>query len=214
MKLLVITFLFFTYVLYGQSSFRLAVLKYNGGGDYYANPSSLPNLIKFCNKNLNTSINTDVPYVEASSKDILQYPFVHMTGHGNVFFTSQELDNLRTYMLAGGFLHIDDNYGMDAYIRPQIKKLFPDNDLVEIPTNHPIFHQKFDFNHLPKIHEHDNKPPKAFGIFVEGKLVLLYTYETDLGDGWENQAVHNDPNDKRIQALQMGANILMYVFSR
>ena len=213
-KVVVFIFLFFNFLIYGQSSFRLAVLKYNGGGDYYANPSSLPNLIKFCNKNLNTSINPDVPYVEAGSRDILQYPFVHMTGHGNVVFSPQELDNLRTYMLAGGFLHIDDNYGMDAYIRPQIKKLFPDNDLVEIPSNHPIFHQKFDFNHLPKIHEHDNKPPKAFGIFVEGKLVLLYTYETDLGDGWENQAVHNDPNDKRIQALQMGANILMYVFSR
>lgn len=214
MKLLVITFLFFTSVLYGQSSFRLAVLKYNGGGDYYANPSSLPNLIKFCNKNLNTSINTDVPYVEAGSKDILQYPFVHMTGHGNVVFSAQELDNIRTYLKAGGFLHIDDNYGMDVFIRPQIKKLFPDNDLVEIPTTHPVFHQKFEFNHLPKIHEHDNKPPKAFGVFFEGKLVLLYTYETDLGDGWENQAVHNDPNDKRVQALQMGANILMYVFSR
>jgi hypothetical protein len=215
MKYVVIIFCFLTSLFsFSQNSFKLAVLKYNGGGDYYANPSSLPNLIKFCNKNLNTEINPDVPYVEAGSRDILQYPFVHMTGHGNVVFSAQELDNLRTYLLAGGFLHIDDNYGMDAYIRPQIKKLFPDNELVEIPANHPIFHQKFDFNNLPKIHEHDNKPPKAFGIFVEGKLVLLYTYETDLGDGWENQAVHNDPNDKRVQALQMGANILMYVFSR
>ncbi len=132
-KVVVFIFLFFNFLIYGQSSFRLAVLKYNGGGDYYANPSSLPNLIKFCNKNLNTSINPDVPYVEAGNRDILQYPFVHMTGHGNVFFSAQELDNIRTYLMAGGFLHIDDNYGMDAYIRPQIKKLFPDNDLVEIP---------------------------------------------------------------------------------
>jgi hypothetical protein len=215
MKKLLIVFILFTSFSFSQQfAFRLAVLKYSGGGDYYANPSSLPNLIKFCNKNLNTVINPDVPYVEAGSKDILQYPFVHMTGHGNVVFSPQELDNLRTYMLAGGFLHIDDNYGMDAYIRPQIKKLFPDQELVEIPTNHPIFHQKYDFTTLPKIHEHDNKPPKAYGVFIEGKLVLLYTFETDLGDGWENQAVHNDPNDKRTQALQMGANILMYVFSR
>lgn len=214
MKSVFIIFLFFSACVFSQSSFRLAVLKYNGGGDYYANPSSLPNLIKFCNKNLNTEINPDVPYVEVGSKDILQYPFVHMTGHGNVVFNAQELDNLRTYLLAGGFLHIDDNYGMDNYIRPQIKKIFPENELVEIPSNHAIYHQKFNFSNLPKIHEHDNKPPKAFGVFVEGKLVLLYTYETDLGDGWENQSVHNDPNDKRIQALQMGANILMYVFSR
>jgi hypothetical protein len=214
MKILFFISVFCAVFTFGQSSLKLAVLKYNGGGDYYANPSSLPNLIKFCNKNLNTEINPDVPYVEVGSRDILQYPFVHMTGHGNVVFSAQELDNLRTYLLAGGFLHIDDNYGMDAYIRPQINKLFPNNELVEIPNNHPIFHQKFDFINLPKIHEHDNKPPKAFGIFVEGKLVLLYTYETDLGDGWENQAVHNDSNDKRTQALQMGANILMYVFSR
>jgi hypothetical protein len=214
MRTLLFLSFFCAVISFGQSSLKLAVLKYNGGGDYYANPSSLPNLIKFCNKNLNTDINPDVPYVDAGSRDILQYPFVHMTGHGNVVFSAQELDNLRTYLLAGGFLHIDDNYGMDAYIRPQIKKLFPYNELVEIPINHPIFHQKFEFNNLPKIHEHDNKPPKAFGVFIEGKLVLLYTYETDLGDGWENQAVHNDPNDKRTQALQMGANILMYVFSR
>jgi hypothetical protein len=199
---------------FGQNTYQLAVLKYKGGGDYYSNPTSLPNLIAFCNKNLNTTINSEVPFVDASSKEILQYPFVHMTGHGNVVFTNQELDNLRTYLKAGGFLHIDDNYGMDPYIRPQIKKLFPDIELVEIPSNHPIYHQKFKLNGLPKIHEHDNKPPKAFGIFYEGKLVLLYTFETDLGDGWENQSVHNDSEEKRRQAFEMGANILMYVFSR
>jgi hypothetical protein len=215
MKLvLFLTVFFFCSLVSGQNSFQLAVLKYKGGGDYYANPTSLPNLISFCNKNLNTKINTEVPFVDAGSKDILQYPFVHMTGHGNVVFTNQELDNLRTYLKAGGFLHIDDNYGMDPYIRPQIKKLFPDIELVEIPSNHPIYHQKFKLNGLPKIHEHDSKPPKAFGIFYEGKLVLLYTFETDLGDGWENQSVHNDSEEKRKQAFEMGANILTYVFSR
>lgn len=208
-----ITFLLYS-IASGQNTYQLAVLKYKGGGDYYANPTSLPNLISYCNKNLNTNISTEVPFVDAGSKDILQYPFVHMTGHGNVVFTTQELDNLRTYLKAGGFLHIDDNYGMDPYIRPQIKKLFPEIELVEIPSNHPIYHQKYKLSGLPKIHEHDSKPPKAYGIFYEGKLVLLYTFETDLGDGWENQSVHNDSEEKRKQAYEMGANILMYAFSR
>jgi hypothetical protein len=211
--------LFFLFLIclqftFSQGTYKLAVLKYNGGGDYYANPSSLPNLIEFCNQNLKTSISKDVPYVSVGSTDIFQYPFVHMTGHGNVVFSNAEVENLRTYLEAGGFLHIDDNYGMDEFIRVEIKKLFPNQELVEIPSNHPIFNQKYKFNALPKIHEHDGKRAQAFGIFLEGKLVLVYTYETDLGDGWENQAVHNDPPEKRKEALQMGANILMYVFSR
>lgn len=205
--------IFFSFNLVGQS-FKLAVLKYNGGGDYYANPTSLPNLVQFCNGTLGMKINKDVPYVDATSKDIFDYPFVHMTGHGNVVFNSQEIDNLRTYMLGGGFLHIDDNYGMDVYIRAQLKLIFPNNVLEELPSNHPIFHQKFDFDGLPKIHEHDDKPAKAYAIIIEGKIVCLYTYETDLGDGWENQNVHNDAPEKRRMALQMGANILSYVFSR
>ncbi len=199
---------------FSQSAMQLAVLKYNGGGDYYANPTSLPNLVKFCNKELGTSISTDVPFVEASSQDIFLYPMIHMTGHGNVVFSSTESENLRTYLMAGGFLHIDDNYGMDEFIRVELKKLFPSNDLVELPFDHPIFHQKYDFNGLPKIHEHDGKRPQAFGIIVDGRLVCLYTYETDLGDGWEDQAVHNDPANKRLEALQMGANILMYAFMK
>ena len=205
--------IFFSLNLVGQS-FKLAVLKYNGGGDYYANPTSLPNLVQFCNGTLEMKINKDVPYVDATSKDIFEYPFVHMTGHGNVVFNAQEIDNLRTYMLGGGFLHIDDNYGMDTYIRTQLKRIFPNNSLEELPSNHPIFHQKFDFDGLPKIHEHDDKPAKAYVISIEGKIVCLYTYETDLGDGWENQNVHNDSPEKRKMALQMGANILSYVFSR
>jgi len=195
-----------------QGSYKLAVLKYSGGGDYYVNPTALPNLIRFCNLNLATTISKDVPYVEVGSPDLFLYPFVHMTGHGNVVFSSTEAENLRTYLLGGGFLHIDDNYGMDEFIRVELKKVFPNNELVELPYDHEIFHQKYDFNGLPKIHEHDGKRPQAFGIIVNGRLVCLYTYETDLSDGWENQEVHNDSNEKRDLALRMGANILMYAF--
>ncbi|MEN9997016.1 MAG: hypothetical protein RI922_6 [Bacteroidota bacterium] len=199
-------------VVFGQGTYQLAVMKYSGGGDYYANPTALPNLIAYTNQNLGTNISKDVPYVEVGSTDLFQYPMVHMTGHGNVVFSSAEAENLRTYLLAGGFLHIDDNYGMDEFIRVELKKVFPNNQLVELPFDHPIFHQKYDFNGLPKIHEHDGKRPQAFGIIENGRLVCLYTYETDLSDGWEDQPVHNDPPEKRTQALQMGANILMYAF--
>ncbi len=199
-------------LVFGQGTYQLAVMKYSGGGDYYANPTALPNLIAYTNQNLGTNISKDVPYVEVGSTDLFQYPMVHMTGHGNVVFSSAEAENLRTYLLAGGFLHIDDNYGMDEFIRVELKKVFPNNQLVELPFDHPIFHQKYDFNGLPKIHEHDGKRPQAFGIIENGRLVCLYTYETDLSDGWEDQPVHNDPPEKRTQALQMGANILMYAF--
>ena len=192
--------------------FQVAVLKYSGGGDYYANPTSVPNLVKFVNENSNLSINKDVPYVDAGSMDIFNYPFVHMTGHGNVFFSNSELENLRLYLRSGGFLHIDDNYGMDEFIRPEIQKLFPNEKLVELPFNHPIFKQEYEFTGLPKIHEHDGKRPQAFAIILDGRIVLLYTYETDLGDGWEDENVHNDPPDKRQAALRMGANIVQFVF--
>lgn len=192
--------------------YQIAVLKYGGGGDYYANPTALPNLIQFCNSNLGTSISKETPYVEVGSSDLFLYPYVHMTGHGNVVFSTQEAENLKTYLEGGGFLHIDDNYGMDEFIRIELKKVFPNNELVELPFNHEIFHQKYDFNGLPKIHEHDGKRPQAFGIIVDGRLVCLYTYETDLSDGWEDPEVHNDPQSKRQEALKMGANILMYAF--
>jgi hypothetical protein len=205
-------FCLFSGLLQAQGTYQLAVLKYNGGGDYYANPTALPNLIQFCNTNLGTSISKEVPYVDAGSPDLFAYPFIHMTGHGNVKFSILEADNLRKYLLGGGFLHIDDNYGMDQFIRDELKKIFPNNSLVELPFTHPIFHQKYDFNGLPKIHEHDGKRPQAFGIIVDGRLVCLYTYETDLSDGWEDKEVHNDTEEKRKQALQMGANILMYAF--
>jgi hypothetical protein len=207
-------FSFLTLVSFSQGTYQLAVLKYNGGGDYYANPSALPNLISFCNQNLNTNISKDVPYVEVGSPDVFMYPFIHMTGHGNVVFSAAEIENLRKYLLGGGFLHIDDNYGMNEFIRVELKKVFPAVELVELPFNHPIFHQKYDFSGLPKIHEHDGKHPQAFGIIIDGRLVCLYTYETDLSDGWEDPQVHNDTPEKRKQALQMGANILMYAFMK
>ncbi len=194
---------------------QIALLKYKGGGDWYANPTSLPNLIAFCNTQLKTKIDPDFATVEAGSSDIFNYPFVHMTGHGNVLFDAQEAANLRKYLLAGGFLHIDDNYGIDPYVRPQMKKVFPELEFLELPFSHPIFNQKFSFpNGLPKIHEHDGKPPQAFGLFWEDRLIVLYTYETDLGDGWEDQAVHNNSEETRLKALRMGANIIQYVFAK
>ena len=193
---------------------EIALLKYSGGGDWYANPTSLPNLIKYCNATINTKIKLRPGTVEPESPDLLSYPFVHMTGHGNVVFSDTDVINLKNYLLAGGFLHIDDNYGMNQYIRKEIKKIFPDNDLIEIPANHTIFQKPFLFpNGLPKIHEHDGKRPQAFGIFIQNKLVLLYTYECDLGDGWEDPEVNNDPLDVREKALKMGANIINYSFN-
>ncbi|WP_026725781.1 DUF4159 domain-containing protein [Flavobacterium sasangense] len=192
---------------------EIAVAKYSGGGDWYANPTSLPNLAKFCNQNINTKINTKIATVEVGSSEIFTYPFVHMTGHGNVVFSPNDVINLRNYLTSGGFLHIDDNYGMDEFIRKEIKKIFPDNSLTEIPSNHILFQEPFNFpGGLPKIHEHDNQKPQAFGIFIEGRIVLLYTYQTDLGDGWEDAEVHNDPIQVREKALKMGANILNYAF--
>ena len=200
--------------LFSQNSYQIAVLKYNGGGDWYSNPTSVPNLVSFCNENINTNISEEIETVEVGSLEIFNYPFLHMTGHGNVIFSFEEAKNLREYLLAGGFLHIDDNYGMDPFVRSEIKKVFPNSDLVEIPPSHAIFHQSYDFNNgLPKIHEHDKNNPQAFGVFLEGRLVLFYTYESDLGDGWEDPEVHNDSESTRLQALKMGANILEYVFS-
>ena len=198
-----------------NTNYQIALLKYNGGGDWYANlETSLPNLIKFCNKNLNTNINEEQALVEVGSKEIFNYPFVHITGHGNIILNSDEAENLRNYLIAGGFLHISDNYGMDKFIRPQMKKVFPELEFVEIPFNHPIYHQKYDFNKgLPKIHEHDEKPTQGFGLIYEGRLVCFYDFECDLGDGWEDQEVHNDSEENRTKALQMGANIIQYAFS-
>jgi hypothetical protein len=208
--------IYFVLLLISATSFsqEIALLKYSGGGDWYANPTSLPNLIKYCNATINTKIKPKPSTVEPSNPDLLSYPFVHMTGHGNVVFNDADVSNLRNYLLAGGFLHIDDNYGMNQYIRKEIKKIFPNTDLVEIPANHALFQKPNLFaNGLPKIHEHDGKRPQAFGIFIQNKLVLLYTYECDLGDGWEDPEVNNDPAAVREKALKMGANIINYIFT-
>ena len=203
-------FLFFTITLNAQ---QVAVLKYNGGGDWYSNPTALKNLIQYCNTNISTKITSKPETVETNSIEIFNYPFVHMTGHGNVVFSNGDADNLRNYMLAGGFLHIDDNYGMDPYVRVAMKKVFPELEFVEIPFDHPIYNQKFKFpNGLPKIHQHDQKPSKGFGLFWEGRLICYYSYESDLGDGWEDPDVHNDPDRLRQQALKMGANLVQYAF--
>ncbi len=215
-------FPFLLAVLFISSSFRygqpptlkLALLKYNGGGDWYANPTSLPNLAQFCNKALGTNLDDDYATVEVGSADLFNYPFVHMTGHGNVVFNDSEAENLRNYLLAGGFLHIDDNYGMDPFIRPAMKKVFPELSFIELPFDHEIYHQKFSFkNGLPKIHKHDDRSPQGFGLFWEGRLICFYSFECDLGDGWEDQEVHKDPEETRLNALQMGANLVQYAFN-
>jgi uncharacterized protein DUF4159 len=196
-----------------SSTLKLALLKYNGGGDWYANPTSLTNLAVFCNKELNTSFDPDYATVEVGSADLYNYPFLHMTGHGNVVFSDAEAGNLRTYLIAGGFLHIDDNYGMDPYVRLAMKKVFPELEFIELPFEHEIYHQKFEFpKGLPKIHKHDEKPSQGYGLIWEGRLICFYSYETDLGDGWEDFEVHKDPAELRLKALQMGANLVSYAF--
>lgn len=194
---------------------KLALLKYNGGGDWYANPTALPNLAAFCNQTLDTDFAADYAVVDVGSAEIFNYPFIHMTGHGNVVFSDAEAENLRNYLLGGGFLHIDDNYGMDPYVRTAMKKVFPELEFIELPFEHPIYAQKFRFrNGLPKVHKHDDKPPQGFGLFWEDRLVCFYSYESDLGDGWEDEDVHNDPQEVRLLALRMGANIIQFAFQQ
>ncbi|GEC72050.1 protein of unknown function [Flavobacterium flevense] len=210
MKKLCLVFLLISFAAISQ---EIAVVKYSGGGDWYSNPTALPNLIRFCNSNINTTINPKPATVEPGSPDLFSYPFIHMTGHGNVVFSESDVVNLQKYLKGGGFLHIDDNYGMNEYIRKEIKKLFPNKELTEIPATHTIFQKPYLFaNGLPKIHEHDGKRPQAFGIFIDNRIVLLYTFECDLGDGWEDAEVHNDPVSVREKALKMGANIINYIF--
>lgn len=199
----------------GVSAQSIALMKYRGGGDWYGNPTALTNLISFCNEQLGTSIKPEYQVVEVGSSDIFHYPYIHLTGHGNVVFSDDEVQNLRLYLISGGFLHIDDNYGIDKFIRSQMAQVFPELEFVELPYNHPIFHQKFDFpNGLPKIHEHDGKQPQAFALIWENRIVCLYTYECDLSDGWEDFEVHKDSEATRLKALKMGANIIQYVFNQ
>ena len=197
-----------------SQSYQIAVMKYKGGGDYYANPTSLPNLITFVNNELKMNIAKETPYVEVGSSELFNYPFVHMTGHGNVVFSPADAENLRLYLSSGGFLHISDNYGLDKFIRKEMMKVFPDADFVEIPFGHPVYHQKYEFNSgLPKIHEHDIKAAQGLGIFIDNRLVVFYDFECDLGDGWEDSNVHKDSEAARTKAFQMGANLLQYAFT-
>ena len=207
-KLFILFFISFTI-----SAQEVAILKYNGGGDWYANPTALPNLIDFTNKNIKTNISKNPTSVAVGSEDLFNFPMVFMTGHGNVLFSDQEIENLRKYLISGGFLHISDNYGLDTFIRRELKKVFPTSEIQEIPSSHPIFNQTFSFpNGIPKIHEHDKKPAQAFGIFYEGRLVVFYDYECDLSDGWEDEIIHNNPKEVREKALKMGANLIEFAF--
>jgi len=195
-------------------AFKCARLKYSGGGDWYNDPSAVPNLMKFIRERVGVLTPLKEEIVEASSPAIFQYSFVFMTGHGNVRFTDAELENLRNYLKSGGFLYVDDDYGMDKSFRREVKRIFPGADLVELPHSHPIYHIYYKFpNGLPKIHEHDNKPPQAFGLFYNGRMVLLYTYESNPSDGWADPNVHNDPPEKREEALKFGTNIVLYAIS-
>ncbi len=194
---------------------QLALLKYNGGGDWYANPTALPNLAAFCNRALGTDLAPDYGTVDVGSAELYNYPWVHMTGHGNVVFSDAEAKNLRNYLIGGGFLHIDDNYGMDAYLRVAMEKVFPEASFVELPFDHPIYHQTYDFpGGLPKIHEHDGEPAQGYGLFWQDRLVCFYSYSCDLGDGWEDESVHHDPDNIRAAALQMGSNVIEYAFKQ
>jgi len=215
-KVFVLTLIICTLgVIPSKAQLQIALLKYNGGGDWYANPTSLPNLISFCNENLGTNLEEDYATVEVGSPAIFNYPFIHLTGHGNIVFSAQEAQNLRDYLISGGFLHIDDNYGLDKFIKPQMKKVFPELDFVELPFDHPIYQQRYAFpNGLPKVHVHDDKAPQGFGLIYEGRLICFYTFECDLGDGWEDAAVHKDSDQVRQKALQLGANIIQYVFTQ
>jgi len=219
MRLTVLTFLLLAGLAFtpagGPAPLKMALLKYNGGGDWYANPTSLPNLARFCNEELGTNFELDYATVEVGSAELFNFPFVHMTGHGNVVFSDAEAENLRQYLVGGGFLHIDDNYGMDPYVRTAMKKVFPEQEFIELPYEHEIYRQQFEFRDgLPKVHKHDEQSPQGFGLFWEGRLVCFYTFECDLGDGWEDQDVHKDPPELRRKALQMGANIVQFAFEQ
>lgn len=216
MKLIYFLFLLcFAPFSQGLAETKIALLKYSGGGDWYANPTSLTRLIEFCNKNQAMQLEEDYAVVEAGSIDVYNYPFIHLTGHGNIVFSDREVKNLRKYLSAGGFLHIDDNYGMDVYVKREIKKIFPDKDFEILPLSHPLYNAVYDFSKtgLPKVHEHDNKTPQGYAIELDGRVVCFYTYECDLGDGWEDETVHGDSKETRTKALQMGCNIITYAFT-
>jgi len=213
--ILCLVFIFFTAPLQAQETgFKIGKIKYEGGGDWYANPSSLPNLFKYIRQNTTSKISLTEDITDLKSSQLFQYPMIYMTGHGNVVFSDEEVIHLRKYLMSGGFFHIDDNYGLDPYIRREMKKVFPEQVFVELPFSHGIYHSHYSFpKGLPKIHEHEGKPAQGFGLFHEGRLVCFYTYECDLGDGWEDRSVHNNPEELRQKALQMGTNIVIWAIS-
>ena len=196
---------------FGNSQ-EVAILKYEGGGDWYSNPTAVHNLIRYCNENIDTGLLEKPKNIEPQSKELYNFPIVFLTGHGNIYFSDEASENLRNYLISGGFLHISDNYGLNEFIRKEMKKVFPELEFEEIPFDHDIYHQNYNFTTLPKIHEHDAKPAQGFGLFYEGRLVCFYDFESDLSDGWEDEIVHNNPPEVRIKALQMGANIIAYAF--
>lgn len=214
MKKISLILLLLTVSVSGFSQIKIAKLKYNGGGDWYTNKTALPNLIRFFNQNLKGNIHPEEDIIEVGDRKIFQYPYIYMTGHGNVVFSPRDVENLKSYLLAGGFLHIDDNYGLAEFARREMKKVFPEHNFVDLPYNHPVFQQKYKFaGGLPKIHEHDGKPAQGFGIIHEGRLVCFFSYESDLGNGWEDRSVHNVPEERRQEALKMGANLLQFAFT-
>ena len=196
-------------------SFGITRIQYSGGGDWYSDPSSLPNLLKFISGYTNIEVNQTENRARIGEDEFYNNYYLYLTGHGNISFSDNEAQILRNFLLSGGFLHADDNYGMDKYFKREMKKVFPDKDWIEIPKSHPLFNIQFKFsNGLPKIHEHDNKRPQAFALFHDNKIIAIYTYEADLGDGWEDPSVHQNPDSKRKEALKMGTNIILYSMTR
>lgn len=192
-------------------TFSIARVHYSGGGDWYCDQSSIPNLLQYLEKNTPISVKNENIHVNLIDENAYQYPYLYLTGHGNIRFTDNEIISLRSILMNNGFLHADDNYGMDASFRREMKRVFPNKELVPLPNDHPIFHSYYSFpNGLPKVHEHDGKPPQALALFEEERMIVLYTYESDLGDGWEDASVHQDPWPIRESALQMGVNIIYF----
>jgi hypothetical protein len=216
MKKLLITLIFISSILVAQdkSGLQIARLKYNGGGDWYNDPSAEVNLLQFINNNTDIKVNPEYVFVDIATNDLFQYPILFITGHGNIVLSDSDVEKLRMYCERGGFIYIDDDYGMDKSIRREVKKVFPNTELLELPFNHSIYNIVYDFtNGPPKTHEHDNNPPQGFGIYIDERLVLYYTYESNPSDGWADERVHNNPVEKREEALKFGANIIIYALT-
>ena len=203
-----------TNIILGQE-FSIARVNYGGGGDWYCDPSSIPNILSYLTKNTSIKAARDEYRIKLTTKEMRGHPYLYMTGHGNIRFTDEEIIDLREYLLGGGFLHTDDNYGLNTSFRREMKKVFPDRDFVELPHDHAVFHSYFDMpNGLPKIHEHDGRPPQLFALYNEDRIMVIYSFESDLGDGWEDEEVHNDPPELRTAALQMGVNIIYFALTQ